>query len=398
MQHLLEFWIVPVSSAYLVSDSNTHRRLVPDTPMALEDQIASRAKEIHTDGYPMSIGEVLSLYNDGDMDIHPEFQRIFRWDEDQKSRLIESLLLRIPIPPIFVSQRPDGVWDIIDGVQRLSTIFEFIGVYRDENGLLVEPSTLRATEYLPDLDGYRWERTGPSGKVFTDALRRDIKRAKLEFRIIRKESDENAKYDLFQRLNSGTQLSPQEARNCLLVMLNRDMYSEIVRLSEQADFVTVVPLSETQEDKAYRQELVLRFFVQADYEGTASQLREEYGEYITYWMRIASQGYGSAESKINTNLFTETFAAINRALGEDAFRRFDGKRHLGPFSIACFEFVTSGVSYNLELWRDDSEGLREKVRGIWSSSDFRDYSGTGVSPRRRVPRLVLNSRSYFASK
>lgn len=366
--------------------------------MALEDQIVSRAKEIHTDGYAMSIGEVMSLYNDGDMDIHPEFQRIFRWDDNQKSRLIESLLLRIPIPPIFVSQRIDGVWDIIDGVQRLSTIFEFVGVYRNEDNKLVGPSTLCATEYLPDLEGYRWEQAGPSGKVFSDALRRDIKRAKLEFRIIRKESDINAKYDLFQRLNSGTQLSPQESRNCLLVMLNRDMYAEIVRLSEQSDFAAIVPLSETQQDKAYRQELVLRFFVQADYQGSSSQLREEYGEYITYWMREAASEYGTAESKVNVTLFIETFGTINRALGEDAFRRFDGTRHLGPFSIACFEFVTSGVSYNLDMWRDDAEGLKEKIRGIWSASDFRDFSGTGFSPRRRVPRLVLNSRSYFASK
>ena len=375
-----------------------YARLVIDTPMALEDQIANRAKEIHTDGYAMSIGEVVSLYNDGDMDIHPEFQRIFRWDPDQKSRLIESLLLRIPIPPIFVSQRIDGVWDIIDGVQRLSTIFEFIGVYRDENKNLIEPSELQATEYLPDLKGYRWEQAGPGGKVFTDALRRDIKRAKLEFRIIRKESDDNAKYDLFQRLNSGTQLSAQEARNCLLVMLNRNMYGKIVELSDQSDFTTIVPLSESQEDKAYRQELVLRFFVQADYQGSASQLREEYGEYITYWMRQAAPAYGTPESKIDTTLFTETFSVINRALGEDAFRRFDGKRHLGPFSIACFEFVTSGVSYSLNLWRDDPEGLQAKVRSIWSASEFRDFSGTGVSPRRRVPRLVLNSREYFSTK
>ncbi|MGH3276374.1 MAG: DUF262 domain-containing protein, partial [Streptosporangiaceae bacterium] len=215
--------------------------------MALEDQIARRAKEIHADGYPMSIGEVLSLYADGDIDIHPEFQRIFRWNDDQKSRLIESLLLRIPIPPIFVSQRLDGIWDVIDGVQRLSTIFEFVGVYRDDSNELVPPSTLKATEYLPDLSGYRWGQANPDGKNFTEALRRDIKRAKLEFRIIRKESDENAKYDLFQRLNSGTQLSPQEARNCLLVMLNREMYEEIVKLSEQPDFATVTPLSEGQE-------------------------------------------------------------------------------------------------------------------------------------------------------
>ena len=289
------------------------------------------------------------------MDIHPEFQRIFRWDPDQKSRLIESLLLRIPIPSIFVSQRPDGVWDIIDGVQRLSTIFEFIGVYRDEDNTLIEPSTLRATEYLPDLDGYRREQVGPSGKVFTDALRRDIKRAKLEFRIIRKESDENAKYDLFQRLNSGTQLSPQEARNCLLVMLNREMYGEIVRLSEQSDFANTVLLSESQEDKAYRQELVLgHFSFRRTTKELAHSYRRRYGEYITFWMREASPTYGSSKSVINQQLFTDTFRAINYALGDDAFRRFDGKRHLGPFSIACFEFVTSGVSHNraFEVNRD----------------------------------------------
>ena len=209
--------------------------------MALEEEIVARAKEIHTDGYPMSIGEVLSLYREGDIEIHPEFQRIYRWNDNQKSRLIESLLLRIPIPPIFVSQRDDGVWDVIDGVQRLSTIFEFIGVYRDDEGKLSAPSTLSATEYLPDLKGYRWEQANSGGKVFTDALRRDIKRAKLEFRIIRKESDANAKYDLFQRLNSGAQLSLQEARNCLLVMLNRQMYNEISDLAIDSDFTKAVP-------------------------------------------------------------------------------------------------------------------------------------------------------------
>jgi len=211
--------------------------------MALEEQITDKAKEIHTDGYAMSIGEVLSMYKDGDLEIHPEFQRIFRWDSTQKSRLIESILLRIPIPPIFVSQRADGVWDVIDGVQRLSTIFEFIGVYRDHEGNLLPPLSLEATEYLPDLDGYAWEYQLEGNKVFSDTLRRDVKRAKLEFRIIRKESDPNAKYDMFQRLNSGTHLSPQEARNCLLVMLNPPMFELISNLAANEDFKTVVPLS-----------------------------------------------------------------------------------------------------------------------------------------------------------
>ena len=345
----------------------------------------------------MSVGEVLSLYKDGDIDIHPEFQRIFRWNGDQKSRLIESILLGIPIPPIFVSQRSDGVWDVIDGVQRLSTIFEFVGVYRDQENCLTPPFVLKATEYLPALDNYSWEVSSGSSRVFTDAMRRDVKRAKLEFRIIRKESDENAKYDLFQRLNSGAQLSPQEARNCLLVMLNSDMYSEIAKLSDNFDFEAAIPLSDRQENQAYRQELVLRFFCQADFSGSRTDLTIEYGEYLTRWMREAATKHGTDASPIRTDLFNRTFRLLNETLGEDTFRRFNGTKSLGPFSIACFEFVTSGVSANIEFWERSKSALGDRIHSVWSAPEFRENSGTGVSPRTRVPRMVLNSRRYFST-
>jgi uncharacterized protein with ParB-like and HNH nuclease domain len=66
------------------------------------------------------------LYKEKEVVIDPDFQRIFRWDIIQKSRLIESILVGIPLPSIFIQQRDDGVWDIIDGLQRLSTIFIFL--------------------------------------------------------------------------------------------------------------------------------------------------------------------------------------------------------------------------------------------------------------------------------
>lgn len=303
----------------------------------------------------------MPLYRDGDIDIYPEFQRIFRWNSTQKSRLIESILLGIPIPPIFVSQRDDGVWDVIDGVQRLSTVLEFVGEYRDDAGQRVAASVLTTTEYLPALKGYRWENSDDPAKAFSESLRRDGKRAKLEFRIIREESDANAKFDLFQRLNSGAQLSMQEARNCLLVMMNVSLFNKITAMSSVDYFVTCVPLSERQEDQAYRQELVLRFFAQGDFQGSDSQLTQEYGEY--------------------------------------SFRRWDPSRgsHLGPFSIACFEFVTSGLLANVHRWTSREDALRDRVREVWTAAAFRDNSGTGVSPRRRVPRLVLGARAFFAA-
>lgn len=366
--------------------------------MSLEDQIASRAREIKTDGYAMSIGEVASLYRENDMDIHPEFQRIFRWKSPQKSRLIESILLGIPVPPIFVSQRDDGVWDIIDGVQRLSTIFEFMGIYVDHNGELLPPSVLEATEYLPALEGYRWEGRADDKSAFTDAMRRDVKRAKLEFRIIRKESDATAKYDLFQRLNSGSALSQQETRDCLLVMINPSMFETVTTISNIESFGRCVTLSEAKEEQAYRQELVLRFFSHHSYDGGLSELGKEHGEWLTNWMKNAAlQPEPVLNRLIDTELFRRVFGLLEAALGEDAFRPYNGTRHLGPFSISSYEFITAGMAFNVDAWETaPPEELRDRIRSIWTSATFRENSGTGVSPRRRVPRLVTHAREYFA--
>lgn len=79
--------------------------------MSLREEIQEKRKEIVVDAYAMSIGEIVNLYNDEELDVHPEFQRFFRWDDNQKTRLIESILLGIPIPPIFVSQKTNGKWD-----------------------------------------------------------------------------------------------------------------------------------------------------------------------------------------------------------------------------------------------------------------------------------------------
>ncbi len=105
----------------------------------------------------MSIGELVSLYRQSELVIRPEFQRLFRWGSAQKSRLIESLLLGIPLPSSFVMQREDGVWEVIDGLQRLSTILEFMGELRNEStSTLLPPSSLVSTVYLNSLEGVKY--------------------------------------------------------------------------------------------------------------------------------------------------------------------------------------------------------------------------------------------------
>ncbi|UOG40021.1 DUF262 domain-containing protein (plasmid) [Leptospira noguchii] len=89
----------------------------------LEKFISDKKKEYRTDSYPMSIGEIMSMYQAGELIIDPDFQRFFRWTPQQKTNLIESILLGIPIPSIFVYQREDGKRELVDGLQRVSTVF-----------------------------------------------------------------------------------------------------------------------------------------------------------------------------------------------------------------------------------------------------------------------------------
>jgi len=221
--------------------------------MALQEEILSRSAQIKTDSYPMSIGELLNLYRDGELDVHPEFQRVFRWTDSQKTRLIESILLNIPIPPIFVAQRKDGVWDVVDGVQRLSTILQFVGELKDENGKKIKPLTLEATKFLPSLGGKKWKGKGPKDKAaFSKEQQLYLKRAKLDVNIVMKESDEKSKYELFMRLNTGgTALEPQEVRNCLMIMAYPETYKWIRKLSEFEDFKTAISISEQLESEQY---------------------------------------------------------------------------------------------------------------------------------------------------
>ena len=91
----------------------------------LED-IKQMRNTLQTDKLDMSFGEIMSMYERNEIIINPEFQRLYRWSHYQKTRFIESIIIGIPIPPIFVAEDENGRWEVVDGLQRLSTIFSFV--------------------------------------------------------------------------------------------------------------------------------------------------------------------------------------------------------------------------------------------------------------------------------
>lgn len=366
--------------------------------MTLTNEVNSARQDIRTDDYAISIGEWIALYESGDLDIHPEFQRFFRWSDQQKSNLIESILLGIPLPPIFVSQRDNGVWDVIDGLQRLSTIFQLVGVLKDEKGSKIEPLKLNRTVYLPSLEGMQWE-TDSADHAFPEDLKRIIKRAKIHVSIILKESDDHTKYDLFQRLNTGgSQLSAQEVRNCILVMVNQDFYQWISELSRRPSFVETTAFSDKALQEAYDLEQVLRFLILTDAQDEELTSVGDLGVYINEKMIDIAK-----DKKFNRKawgtLFAQTFDTLADKVGDSAFKRFSKtkKRHEGGFLVSQFETVSCGVAWNLRNGSLRTD-LPEAIADIWSQKQYTEWAGSGITAARRLRRIIPFARKHFESK
>jgi len=110
---------------------------------SLEEIIDKRIGEVRTKSLDFSFGEIVNLYAANELIIQPEYQRLFRWSDVKKSRLIESILLDLPIPQIFVIENSNGVLELIDGLQRVSSVIQFI----DTSAL----TALEGEEPLPPL-------------------------------------------------------------------------------------------------------------------------------------------------------------------------------------------------------------------------------------------------------
>lgn len=159
-------------------------------------------EQIRVEELRFSLRQIFDMITDGDLDISPDFQRNEVWNEFRQARLIESILLRIPLPVFYLSQDKDGKLHVVDGLQRLSAIYKFMS----------SKLVLRDLEYL----------TTCNGKVFSgkngieDKYFRRIKMTQISANVIDPQSPTKVKFDIFRRINTGgLPLNAQELRNCL---------------------------------------------------------------------------------------------------------------------------------------------------------------------------------------
>jgi uncharacterized protein with ParB-like and HNH nuclease domain len=355
-----------------------------DTTLIIE-QINKAKKAFITDFYTMSVGEIISLYKEGELDINPDFQRAFRWSSEQQTRLIESILIGIPLPSIFVYQNKVGKWEVVDGVQRLSTIFAFVGILPNEPATILEE-----TKVLPYLKDMTW-------KNLPSEIQLDFKRARLEVKIIKHLSDKDAKYEVFQRLNSGASaLSGQEFRNALLIMQNKEFYNWMLELSQYPKFQTCVNLTDRWLEEKYDQELVLRLFIFSMYSFKKGKIDNFINECIFYspdslFSKIDSKEFNLSKEK---QKFEKTFSLLSESGGETIFQK---KGRGQQFLESYYEAIAIGLYTNIDSYTDgDVEIIKQKITNLENEKDFSMYKGgSGKTSEARIKNVVSFGSTYF---
>lgn len=367
----------------------------------LPDEIHTAQRRVRTDAYQMSIGEIVNMYNEGEITIAPDFQRLFRWSNGQKSRLIESLLLGIPLPSIFVFEKDDGKWELIDGLQRISTVLEFMGQLKSPEGALAAPSILDSTKYLPSLHNTVWESSDriegadvAEQVVLDKALQLAIRRSRISVEILKRPSDEKTKYDLFQRLNAGgTQANAQELRNCIMLMVNARDYQLVKASAERASFQSVMNISEEQMEKQRHMELAVRFLVHVNvpYDG-----KLDVEEYMDEGIAEVLSGGQVATA---TNLMDQTFDLLFQAAGADALRRFENGHHVGKVGLVGLEAIAVGVAKNLPTIcakQDAIVSLAKSITKFWTQPAIANFVSLGMRGTTRIQRTIPYGNDWFS--
>ena len=355
----------------------------------IENEIAEKKGHIITDNVILSIGEIINLYKDSDLNLNPDFQRFFRWNNEQKSRLIESIFLGLPIPSFFVYEDKNSIWEVLDGLQRISSLLQYTGELKNENNNILPPLKLEGLQYLPSLEGTTWD-------DLSEKMQRGFKKNSLPFIVMKNETTEIKKYQLFQRLNrGGSTLSEAEVRSCIILMApyGKELMKAIDSMVKNKDFQNSIWLSNRKLKEKADYDLIIRYLC---FEHTdISELLKvvNVGDYLN--KTISDLASKKLDYKQEVEKFEQIFYEVNNQLSNEAFRRFQKEcdRFSGQFIMAQYEAMMYAI-----LKTQNCDNLRKKLEILSQNEQYLEYSVGGISVKSRWNNILELARIIFENE
>lgn len=339
-----------------------------------------------------SLRDVVDQINDKEIYLSPDFQRDYIWKERQRTRLIESILLGIPLPAFYFNQDIDGTYQVVDGVQRLSTVARFM---QDKHTLAEQD-----LEYLINLDGTTYSTLSPA------ELRR-FRSTQIVVHVIEPQTPDEVKYDIFSRVNTlGSPLSAQEIRHAMSKSRSRDL---LKKLSEMKEFDEATEWQYWKKNSAEQtrdsgrmtnRELALRFCAFRNYS------IEEYREHpsldaflVAFTRKVDSDEklISDAQLKKLVSDFKRAMKNANEILGPAAFRRWPPNQYRrGPLNRAVFESQAIALAdYRITQLRPYKDKIELAFRKAFDDYDYSRAVTVGTGDPRKVELRIQYTKNIL---
>lgn len=358
--------------------------------LSLDEQIDAKRSDMRSDKLDMTFGEFASMFERGELIVAPDYQRLFRWTPTQKSRFIESILLGIPTPAIFVAETDTGVWELVDGLQRLSTVLEFFGNLKNGDNTAIPPSKLVGYDgaVLPGMEGKSFD-------ALSLRTRLSLRRAACRVEVVKVGSGRRMKYDLFERLNTGgAPLSDQEIRNCVFRAEAPELVKFFDELAMYEPFQKYLGISENQQNALYDRGLVLRFFA---LNNDLASFTHDVEPFITEYVQKIVDKRTTFDRAAEAELFRRTIRAITGALGDDSWRHYRNGKAQGAFSVYVFETLAVSVARKIDSLEAVGELARSRLlNSVKKGPDFKSATGSGANTKQRLLRRLSAAEKVFA--
>lgn len=305
--------------------------LEQDAPIFPDIEIPFDPSKIDIQVKIMTIGSLLSRLENNELDLTPDFQRQANvWDAKRKGRLIESVLLRIPLPSFYFSEDENGTYSVVDGLQRLCTLFHFID-FKELNrvtGTNLKPLQLTDLQYLKELEEFSY-------LDLDRKLQRRVGELEITANIIRATTPPAVKFNVFARLNQGGMpLNSQEIRNAIYPGVWRVKLQYLAKSRKFLEVTEGKIKTERQQDL----ELILRFVALWDlgppFLRPANQTLDDF---LNDAVEKSIRHWNEEKWNAASNAFERALSAASKIFGRHVFRKSIGWIDRSPINRGLFE-------------------------------------------------------------
>lgn len=319
-------------------------------------EIRDERRSVGFDSYDITVKQLVDMVAERQINISPDYQRKFVWDDIRQSQLIESIFLGIPIPSLFMATNEDSTWEVIDGLQRLTTLMNYIDPTTKNPTTSESALKIKGLEKISSLNGTRFEDLPSNLKL--NFLTRPIR-----VTVLNDRSDYQVRFDLFERLNTGgITLHEQEIRNCVFQGPFNDFIKD--RASDQR-LDSVVKRS----DKAGRgnlEELTLKFFSYFEYR---ENFKHSVKDFLNQYMGYKTDNFQNKQ--FLTDIFDQTMNVLLTTLPGGIVRQ--NRPNSTP--LVLFEAVAVGVA---DVIRSGNTVSPAKLKGILDDEELKKLT-TGAT-------------------